>query len=298
MTQCITATDWQFDYRHIVDSMPLEDCSLEGEALNLGLAYASTAWNVDWKTHGALAIQVSWMAEGTRYGPSDNCICEFQDGGPSGIAVGFPVRHISHVAIVVTAVYENETIETEIIRGVDAIDSGFARTRLGFFMNEEFDDAATAEGFESSATAVTLPITIDIENAVAVAIAGTIETIGVQNGDLTPSTSDGDRVCWEDRRAFIAALGSGFSDSAYTPRADFDLDGDVDSSDYATYLSVFASMACAADFDCNGAVESPDIFAFLSAYFAATLAGDFDGDSVVSTPDIFAFLAAFFAGCD
>ncbi len=165
-------------------------------------------------------------------------------------------------------------------------------------MNEEFDDAATAEGFESSATAVTLPITIDIENAVAVAIAGTIETIGVQNGDLTPSTSDGDRVCWEDRRAFIAALGSGFSDSAYTPRADFDLDGDVDSSDYATYLSVFASMACAADFDCNGAVESPDIFAFLSAYFAATLAGDFDGDSVVSTPDIFAFLAAFFAGCD
>lgn len=54
---------------------------------------------------------------------------------------------------------------------------------------------------------------------------------------------------------------------------------------------------CKADFDLNGIVETPDIFSFLAAYFASSPTADFDGNGIVDTMDIFAFLPAWFAAC-
>lgn len=288
----------EFGYRQLDEFLQLiEPCEYHGTALDLGLSAASVKWSVDYDVPGYLLISVDWNKEGLSGSTTEACVCQIARGGMT-IDVGYPVRQIDHLVIKIVAMYDDDSTATEIIRGIHATEADLTETRLGFFTDTDFDDGnANPDKLSGSVIGFTIPITIDLATAVSFSMTGETESFSAQNGDLTPSSTTGDVVCWTDRVLFVQAYGSTFTDEAYNPRVDFDLDGDVDDDDYATYLTIFNATACTADYDCNGLVEVPDIFAFQSAWYGGTLAGDFDGNGIVEVPDIFAHLSAWFAGC-
>lgn len=109
------------------------------------------------------------------------------------------------------------------------------------------------------------------------------------NGDVD---DDGD-ICGSDRVAFMDALGSSFGDANYTIRADFDLDGDVDSDD----LAHLNSIGCTADLDCDGSLTIFDHTAFTNAFDAMEPVADWDGDGMFTTFDYLAYNNTYDLGC-
>lgn len=286
----------EFGYLQInKESQWLEDCEFHGQSFSIDLSHASAGWTAELAGPCALEVDLNWSAIGER-ASADTCICEIETF-PGSLNPGKIIRHVNHVVIKVVATYANETSDTEVLRGLNALDMDMTRTRLGFFEDAEFDGGWAGDTFSGSVAGFALPTSIDLENAVSVVVTGTAESFSEQNGDLTPTGEETDVICWADRYLFAQAYGSSFGDELYNPRADFDLDGDIDSDDYAEYLAIFNANACAADFNCDGVVEVPDIFAFQSAWFASEFAADFDGNGLVEVPDMFAFLSAWFAGC-
>lgn len=77
------------------------------------------------------------------------------------------------------------------------------------------------------------------------------------------------------------------------PRADFDLDGDVDSDD----LAHLNTIGCTADLDCDGALTVFDQTAFANAFDNEEPVADFDGDGLFTLFDYTAFANVFDLGC-
>jgi hypothetical protein len=55
---------------------------------------------------------------------------------------------------------------------------------------------------------------------------------------------------------------------------------------------------CRADFNLDGAVDTRDVLAFLNAWNARDPRSDYNGDGAIDTRDVLAFLNSWTAGCD
>ena len=63
------------------------------------------------------------------------------------------------------------------------------------------------------------------------------------------------------------------------------------------FVRIGGEEECRADFNMDGLVNSQDFFAFLSAFFDGATAADYNGDAVIDSRDFFGFVAAFFTAC-
>ncbi len=141
------------------------------------------------------------------------------------------------------------------------------------------------------------PLNVTVPNdAVEIGYETVSDTFGGHDGDLTPNSGPQGKLDWNDRRQFVALLGTTFNSNLYTARTDFDLDGTISESDYAAFLQIFNSSACLGDFNSDGAPKAQDIFDFLNAWFTGDRIADFNNVNGVTTPDIFDFIAAWTAG--
>ncbi len=172
--------------------------------------------------------------------------------------------------------------------------SGF--TRLGFMSDTAFNPVPDGNGgFSVSATDFPINVTLPAD-AVEVGYTTVSDTFARHNGDLTPGGNPQGKLTWNDRRAFIQLLGATLNSNQYTARADFDLDGDIDESDYSAFLSLFNSNACLGDFNANGTLETADLFAFINAWFTVGRIADFNNVNGVTAQDLFDFIAAWSSG--
>lgn len=263
--------------------------------LDLGLAAAAVVqeWELGELPENGVDFDFWVSVDYSRSTTSTSQNCD--EGDPPALTLTtFGITFIK-VKVVIT----NSDLSTneEIISGVYGRGDDDAPAQLGIFDSSEFDESEISNGVTVDATDVAVPISLSLTDAIRVELAASVDQFDRFDGDLSPTDDAADRANWDDRRMFISLLGTALNDDAYTPRADLDLDGDIDMEDYPEYVAVFNEFACTADFDANGLVETADIFAFLSSQMSGALAGDFDGSGLVETADIFAFLSAWFAGC-
>lgn len=154
----------------------------------------------------------------------------------------------------------------------------------------------------------------------SVFISGTYETTvscsgssGSAESDVVDEAADfGDAnrsgsVTWMDRQAWIGTFGLGINQFGYTPRLDFDLDGDLDIND----LNAFNARYCPADVDdgtatgtWDGGVTNDDLLYFLDVFELGTPQADLDDgsgtglpDGGVTNDDLLFFLDRFELGC-
>lgn len=180
-------------------------------------------------------------------------------------------------------------VTTTSIQGVVAWDGSGNVIRLGFFADAAFDPDQ-----DGNIDVVDFPVSLpSVQNPGNISVTAHDDGFQKHDGDMTADQL----VCWSDRIDFIARLGAAIGDLGYTPRGDFDLDGDIDSSDYQVFVATFNATACTPDYNCDGMVNTQDQIAFLNAYAGGTLAADFNGDELVNTQDYIAFLNAWAAGC-
>lgn len=109
------------------------------------------------------------------------------------------------------------------------------------------------------------------------ATSGTVDVdVSADTFPLLAGDIDGDgKICgYDDREAFMDALGSSIGDANYNLRADLDLDGDVDTDD----LDDLNDIGCTADLDCDGSLTIFDQQAFSNAFDAMDPVADWDGD--------------------
>jgi len=103
-------------------------------------------------------------------------------------------------------------------------------------------------------------------------------------------TSDG-VVNWADREEAVRSLGLDVNSFGYNARADWNLDGTINSNDLASYVLVWDQIACNCDFNRDGACNTTDLFAFMTAFFGQDQLADYNLSGVVDTQDLFAFLS-------
>lgn len=115
---------------------------------------------------------------------------------------------------------------------------------------------------------------------------------------------DGDgSLCVSDRVAVWNALGKTYNDDGYNIFLDLNLDGVIDSSDYAIVASaLFASGACIADLNCDGVVDGSDWTDFVNAFALGDPLADVGStsgpsDGTIDGSDFIAFVNAFSLGC-
>jgi hypothetical protein len=179
---------------------------------------------------------------------------------------------------------------TAYLQGVMGADPTGNPFRLGFFTDSTFAQDAFANVDVATYTVPLPSLPTDISRIEVYVDSDHFQSF---DGDLD---NDGN-VCWTDRRLALACVGSSIGSAAYNARADFDLDGDVDQTDFAAFHVVFSSSACTADFDCSGSFGSQDYFDFQNAYFQSDPIADFNADGSVTSQDWLDFLNAFFNGC-
>lgn len=169
-------------------------------------------------------------------------------------------------------------------------------TRLGFLTDSAFDPVPDGSG-GFGVTVNSFPLTVTLPtDAVEVGYESVSEVFGEHDGDLTPMAGPQGKLTWNDRRAFISIVGAVLNSNEYNARADFDLDGDIDETDYSAFLVIFNTNACLGDFNADGTLDTQDIFDFLNAWFLGGRDADFNNTIGVTTQDIFDFLAAWNAG--
>ena len=117
---------------------------------------------------------------------------------------------------------------------------------------------------------------------------------------------------WQDRMSFAVALGSVLGDEHYTPRADYDLDGDVDEDDRDVFLlhvntrdgnlffpasyDVNVVMGCTFDVDDSGFLDGDDYDYFIALYTLGDPLADTDASGFVDGDDFDAFMIGFVNG--
>ena len=91
----------------------------------------------------------------------------------------------------------------------------------------------------------------------------------------------------------MQSLGSSIPSLSYIPRADFNLDGTIDTIDLAT----FNSLPCNADWTCDGILDIFDFLAFQNDFAIEDPTADMDGNGTFDLFDFIAFQSAFVIGC-
>ena len=118
----------------------------------------------------------------------------------------------------------------------------------------------------------------------------------LEEDDILSGDVDGDGVvCGIDRVVFMDALGLVINTpgAAYNIRADFDLDGDVDTDD----LNHLNGIGCTADLDCDSVLTLFDQTTFSNAFAASLPLADWDGDGAFTIFDFTGFNSTYGLGC-
>jgi hypothetical protein len=210
------------------------------------------------------------------------------------------VRRVDLVDIRITGTYSDNSVQTQTTQAVYAIFDNGTVARLGFFSHPLYDPAINGGNFEVNTGGTGFPISLSIPTTdlISLSFDPRIESFGALDGDLTPTYQSGDTLTCLDRQAMAGLVGVSIGDATYTPRADFDVDGVIDSDDYAAFCALhWAATPCRADFNCSGSVTVQDVFDHQGAYFNGSLEADFDCTGTLSVQDLFDFLDAYFTGC-
>jgi hypothetical protein len=124
--------------------------------------------------------------------------------------------------------------------------------------------------------------------------------ISVSSFAIIPGDVNNDGfICFGDRGALGSALGSSVGDPDYNVRADIDFDGDVDSADRSTLLSLLDFLGCPPDFNCDGVLNCDDLSDYIAAYFESPPPeiADYDADGAVTPDDLSDYITDYFNGC-
>ncbi|HYE62709.1 MAG TPA: hypothetical protein VD997_11995 [Phycisphaerales bacterium] len=169
------------------------------------------------------------------------------------------------------------------IDGVIAVMPDGTLRRLGICTDSDFDPTEPTPGeFE-------IPGEHEIVTNVPSGTNGvTFEYQRVSFGAFTGDVNGDEYVCWSDLALLGAAVGAEIGEPSYDPRMDFDLDGEIEWSDYEALLAL---TKCIVDTDCDGATGTDqDIEAFFYALGSGGPQSDFNGDGASGTDqDIEAF---------
>lgn len=177
----------------------------------------------------------------------------------------------------------NQTISSDQIQRVVGITPAGTIPMLG-----EGDDESGSESTSGGVTVKNVSSTYD--DRVSPAGATKVEV----NQSHTAFFVDGNVNLSSDGRSDNADLialatfnGMNFGDALYKPWADLNLDGTVDSADYA----VLATIGCPADFNSDDFVDDTDFLLFLTPYGNyVDVGGDFNGDGLTEDMDFVLFL--------
>lgn len=153
-------------------------------------------------------------------------------------------------------------------------------SRLGFFTDSAFDDSDPNDTAYVNGTGI-LPITVTA-GVEEVSLEISTDTFRVGDPDLN---RDG-VVNWSDRLlAFQAFQNAGeIGASWYLPRLDRNLNGEIDSSDYTSYVSLFLEIGpCLADWNGDSIVDADDFDDFVFDYYNGFT--DVDGDGYITSSD-------------
>ena len=201
-----------------------------------------------------------------------------------------PIPSLSHVVFFDATLSDGSSFDRN--QGLFAIFEDGTYTRLGFFDESEFEPEARSDGFDVDSGDVTIPFSLPGSGPLTATLTLVEDHFTNFDGNMNPATDDD--VCWTDRVIMRAALGAAIGDEDYNPRGDFDLDGDIDTSD----LGAFNAIGCTADVNCSGTLNINDYTAYQTKYNAHELAADMNGDGNWNINDYIAFQATFNQGCN
>jgi hypothetical protein len=236
-----------------------------------------------------LVIRTDFILESEAGGDSitDPCSCLWS--GTVGDSTPQPSATFSRA--IVTIYYDDETSSEHEVHGL-LWNQDDSYGHHGFFDDESsidaymFGDTRIVEGTDIQVFQV-----IASSNIVSVALSLETETWNPLHG--AGDIDQDEELCASDRAIIMGALGSSIGDAAYEPRADLNLDGEIDADD----LAIFNTLPCNADLDCSGTVDSFDSLEFQDLYGAEDPMADFDGSGTINFFDYLAFSDAFNVGC-
>jgi hypothetical protein len=177
-----------------------------------------------------------------------------------------------------------------ISQGVFALNADGTITRLGFFTDSAFNPTGSGGEFSLSASSVALSDLVP-NTASSATIDVEVDAFADQDGNMDPE--NGGQICWIDREIFYAKLGLSINSDGYTPRADFDFDGDIDADD----LNEFNLKSCTIDSDCSSGLDIDDIITYQTLYALNSPEADMDGNSTIDIDDIVLFQTLYAYGC-
>lgn len=222
--------------------------------------------------------------------PSQGCPdCPEGGGGGGPIVIQDPPIAVRTVTYALTATYDDDSTETEVLQAVFAEDADGNITRLGAFTDPAFDPVDLGGGNMDIDGMITFEPQFDAIGIESIDGASIQDEFDEFDGDIDADTA----VCWTDRELFAAILGSTIGDGNYNARADFDLDGSITTSD----LALFNDQACTVDVNCDGTYNIIDFTQFQAAYTAQDPAADMNGDGNFNALDFVEFQLATQVGC-
>ncbi len=156
------------------------------------------------------------------------------------------------VTITIVANYGGRTSDTEILQGLVADvldDESLYSVKMGIFDSPEFAEDPAPDGVEVFGER-TIFLDPPEPGLVSMTITCDTDAFNEYDGDVNADGS----TCPDDYTLMLSltATGVGFGESAYTPRADFNLDGMIDATDWPPFERVYAALP-----DCNKN-DSPD----------------------------------------
>ncbi len=198
---------------------------------------------------------------------------------------------------VATVTHTGGATQTSTQYGMYKVDDGLNHQAWGVFNHSAVSVTVGSNSIAVDAHDIPIPMGLDLTDSTELDFSANTKAMGPHDGNVDGTVGPFGKVDWCDRKMMYALQGATFGTAAYTPEADFNLDGVIDAADLALFWAYFDDMACPADYDCSGTVTTSDIMAFLGDWFAGAPAADFDRSGTVDSADIFAFLGAWFAGC-
>lgn len=288
------------DYR---PTAPAPNCELvfDGFSFGMGLSSASATMQCDLAGCTVLSYVPDLTVEVDLAFDNFDGHCS-NPLGPGGIDSGFTGQDVT---VLWTGHYSDASTQVQRVQGVFAADAPGntpSVARLGFLAGSTYSVSGTSATARLNATNASLPFNLPMTPSAGVALVAVSSTILVddfttKNADFTPTNVVPDRVCWDDRRLFVAALGSAIGDGVYKAKFDYDLDGDVDNADLLAYKAIFEQSACLGDYNCTGNISIDDLNAFLADYFVQAPIADYNCSGEVSVQDLFDFLAVYYTSC-
>ncbi|MBX3385549.1 MAG: hypothetical protein KF768_03170 [Phycisphaeraceae bacterium] len=168
---------------------------------------------------------------------------------------------------------------------------------LGIFDSEEFTLDGDASNVRYFGSGVEVPFAFSLTDIERIEMSIESRTFHEFDGDFSNNPPPDRVVCYDDRAYIASLLGKSLNDEGYVPRADFDLNGEIDSDDYDAFHDIFAESACLSDFNCDGEVDIADLLDFLAVWnvqvsmTGVALEADINNDGVVDLADYLDFIA-------